>query len=83
MANRSFPPCQRWLNNVFPNLSILPISLLPSSLPAFATPFLCPSTANAFSWLSHAQTSPCTFLLLFPAQSCTLHSPSCTTDVPR
>ncbi|CAN0019813.1 unnamed protein product, partial [Ectocarpus sp. 4 AP-2014] len=44
-ANRSFLLYQRWLKNVVPSPSILTISLLPISLPAFSNHFLFPSAA--------------------------------------
>ena len=75
MANRSFLLCQRWLNKVFPSLSILPISL-----PASFTHLLRPSTATVLSSLFHA---PCTVLLFSLAQPCALPSPPCTTSIPQ
>ena len=64
MANRSFLLCQRWLKNVFPSLSILPMSL-----PAFSTHLLCPSTATVLSLLFHASNISLYRLSIFPSSS--------------
>ncbi|CAN0226596.1 unnamed protein product, partial [Ectocarpus sp. 12 AP-2014] len=48
MANNSFLLCQRWLKNVVPSLSILPISL-----PAFSAYCTSYAPATVLSSLFH------------------------------